>query len=179
MNILFSHDNHLCCEVTLAFVQYFPYSGCYSIPYFFLNHSCIYIYIYIGCGSRISYHHYHHYRAASTDIPDPLSPLLPIIHRFWHVDSGLSSHNCCMYVRAGRPAFAWLYAEVHRSTSLMSSSLLLQHCPACLVRLTCIVLCWEAGGRIVGALWGVAARTCSILLAAFLCNCRLASFSAV
>ena len=38
---------------------------------------------------------------------------------------------------------------------------------------------WEAGGRIVGALWGVAARTCSILLATFLCNCRLASSSVV
>ena len=25
------------------------------------------------------------YRAASTDIPDPLSPLLPIIHRLWQV----------------------------------------------------------------------------------------------
>ena len=24
-------------------------------------------------------------RATSTDIPDPLSPLLPIIHRFWQV----------------------------------------------------------------------------------------------
>ena len=33
----------------------------------------IYIYIYISC------------RAASTDIPDPLSPLLPIVHRFWQV----------------------------------------------------------------------------------------------
>ena len=44
-----------------------------------------------------------------------------------------------MYVRAGRPAFARPYAGVHRSTSLMSSSLLLQQCPACLVRLTCIV----------------------------------------
>ena len=32
-----------------------------------------------------------------------------------------------MYVRAGRPAFAWPYVGVHRSTSLMSSSLLLQH----------------------------------------------------
>ena len=54
------------------------------------------------------------YRAASTDIPDPLSPLLPIIHRLW-------------------------------STSLMSSSLLLQQCPACLVRLTWIV--FMMGGR--------------------------------
>ena len=57
----------------------------------------------------------------------------------------VSSHSCCMYVRAGRPAFAWSYAGVHRSTSLMSSSLLLQQCPACLVRLTCIV--FMMGGR--------------------------------
>ena len=34
---------------------------------------------------------------------------------------------------------------VHRSTSLMSSSLLLQQCPACLVRLTCIV--FMMGGK--------------------------------
>ena len=39
----------------------------------------------------------------------------------------VSSHSCCMYVRAGRPAVARSYAGVHRSTSLMSSSLLLQH----------------------------------------------------
>ena len=32
----------------------------------------IYIYIYISSSS---------YRAGSTDIPDPLSPLLPIVHR--------------------------------------------------------------------------------------------------
>ena len=52
----------------------------------------------------------------------------------------VSSHSCCMYVRAGRPAFAWPYARVHRSTSLMSSSLLLQQCPACLVRLAWIAI---------------------------------------
>ena len=57
----------------------------------------------------------------------------------------VSSHNCCMYVRTGCPAFAWPYAGVHRSTSLMSSSLLLQQCPAFLVRLTCVVL--VMGGR--------------------------------
>ena len=49
------------------------------------------------------------------------------------------SHSCCMYVLTGRPAFARSYVGVHRSTSLMSSSLLLQQCPACLVRLTWIV----------------------------------------
>ena len=51
----------------------------------------------------------------------------------------ISSHSCCMYVWAGRPAFAWPYVWVHRSTSFMSSSVLLQQCPACLVHLTWIV----------------------------------------
>ena len=55
------------------------------------------------------------------------------------------SHSCWLYVRAGRPAFARPYVGVHRSTSLMSSSLLLQQCPACLVRLTWIV--FVMGGR--------------------------------
>ena len=57
----------------------------------------------------------------------------------------VSSHNCWMYVRAGRPAFARPFVGVHKSTSLMSSSLLLQQCPACLVRLTWIV--FVIGGR--------------------------------
>ena len=57
----------------------------------------------------------------------------------------VSSHNCWMYVRAGRPAFARPCVGVHKSTSLMSSSLLLQQCPACLVRLTWIV--FVIGGR--------------------------------
>ena len=46
----------------------------------------------------------------------------------------VSSHSCCMYVLAGCPAFARPYVGVHRSTSLMSSSLLLQQCPVYLVR---------------------------------------------
>ena len=50
-----------------------------------------------------------------------------------------------MYVRAGRPAFDWPYAGVHRSTSL-TSSLLLQQCPACLVHIymfiyICVCVC--------------------------------------
>ena len=44
----------------------------------------------------------------------------------------VSPHSCWMYVRAGRPAFARPCVGVHKSTSLMSSSLLLQQCPACL-----------------------------------------------
>ena len=57
----------------------------------------------------------------------------------------VSSHSCWMYVRAGRPALARPCVGVHKSTSLMSSSLLLQQCPACLVRLTWIV--FGIGGR--------------------------------
>ena len=57
----------------------------------------------------------------------------------------VSSHSCWMYVRAGRPAFARPCVGVHKSKSLMSSSLLLQPCPACLVRLTWIV--FVIGGR--------------------------------
>ena len=57
----------------------------------------------------------------------------------------VSSHSCWMYVRAGRPAFARPCVGIYKSTSLMSSSLLLQQCPACLVRLTWIV--FVIGGR--------------------------------
>ena len=96
--------------------------------------------------------------------------------------SGATSRNphiaAVLYVLPGRPAFARPYVGVHWSTSLMSSSLLLQQC---LVRLTWIV--FVMGGRWagcrIGALWGVAAWTYSILLAKFLSNCRLASSPAV
>ena len=57
----------------------------------------------------------------------------------------VSSHSCWMYIRAGRPAFARPCVGIHKSTSLMSSSLLLQQYPACLVRLTWIV--FVIGGR--------------------------------
>ena len=57
----------------------------------------------------------------------------------------VSSHSCCIYFRAGRPAFARPYVGVHRSKSLMSSYLLLQQCSECLVRLTWIV--FVMGGR--------------------------------
>ena len=96
-------------------------------------------------GSLRNYHHHHHVM--------PLAQISLTLSRHFSLSfiasarsSGLhpvSSHNCCMYVRAGRPEFAWPYAGVHRSTSLKSSSLLLQQCPASLVRLTCIVFVME------------------------------------
>ena len=86
-------------------------------------------------------------RAASTDIQIP-SRHFSLSFIASGRSSGLhpiSSHCCCMYVRAGHPAFARPYAGVHWSRSLISSSLLLQHCPACPVRLACIV--FVMGGR--------------------------------
>ena len=62
----------------------------------------------------------------------------------------VSSQSCCMYVLAGRPAFARPYVGVHWSTSLMSSSLLLQQCPACLVCLTWIVFLMGDSWCLVG-----------------------------
>ena len=51
----------------------------------------------------------------------------------------------CRYVLAGRPILASLCEGVHGRTLLMSSSLHLQHYPACLVRL--IRMVFEVGGR--------------------------------
>ena len=66
----------------------------------------------------------------------------------------VSSHSCCMNVRAFHPAFDWPYAGVHRSISITISSLLLQQCLACLVRLACIVFMiggrWPYSWRLVG-----------------------------
>ena len=88
-----------------------------------------------------NYHHHHHVV--------PLAQISLTLSRHFSLSfiaSGrssalypVSSQSCCMYVRAGRPAFARPYVGVHRITSLMSSSLLLQQCLACVVRLTWIV----------------------------------------
>ena len=91
---------------------------------------------------------HHHHVVSPARISLILSRHFSISFIAFGRSSGLhpvSSHSCCMYVRAGHPAFAWPYAGVHRSTSLISSSLFLQQCPACLVRLTCIV--FVMGGK--------------------------------
>ena len=81
--------------------------------------------------------------AASTDIPDPLSPLLPIVHRSWLVLQGYTP-NLHIAAVCSFELVVLLLLD-HRSTSLISSSLLLKQCPACLVRLTWIV--FVMGGR--------------------------------
>ena len=92
--------------------------------------------------------HHHHHVVPPARISLTLSRHFALSFIVLGRSSGLhpvSSHSCSMYVRAGRPAFAWSYAGVYRSTSLMSSSLLFQQCPACLVCLTCIV--FMMGGK--------------------------------
>ena len=103
------------------------------------RHTYVYIYIYI-------YHHHHVVPLARISLT--LSRHFSLSFLASGRSSGLhpvSSHSRCMSVRAGRPAFARPCVGVYRSTSLMSSSLLLQQCLACLVRLTWIV--FVMGGR--------------------------------
>ena len=61
--------------------------------------------------------------------------------------AGLQGYILCPHIAAvcKFELVVLLLLGVHRSTSLMSSSLLLQLCPACLVRLTCIV--FVMGGK--------------------------------
>ena len=92
----------------------------------------IYIYIY----------HHHHHVALTLSRLSFLSFIAPDRSSGQH---SVSSRSCWMYVRAGRPAFARPCVGVHKSTSLMSSSLLLQQCPASLVHLTWIV--FVIGGK--------------------------------
>ena len=89
------------------------------------------------------YHNHHHHHVVppariSLTLSRHFSPSFIASGR----SSGLhpvSSHSCCTYILAGRPALARPYVGVHKSTSFMSSSLLFQQCPACLVHLTWIV----------------------------------------
>ena len=100
-----------------------------------------------GARVYILYHHHHHIVLAAR-IFLTLSRHSSLSFIALGRSSGqqpVSSHSCWMYVRAGRPAFARPCVGIHKSTSLMSSSLLLQQCPACLVRLTWIV--FVIGGR--------------------------------
>ena len=88
------------------------------------------------------YHHHHNHIVPPARISLTLSHHFSLSFIASGSSSGLhpvSSHCCWMYVRAGRLTFARPYVGVHRSTSLMSSSLFLQQCPACLVHLTWIV----------------------------------------
>ena len=72
---------------------------------------------------------YHHHNHHHDHVMPPARISLTLAHHFSlsfiasSRSSGLhpvSSQSCCMYVRAGRPAFARPYVGIHRSTPLMS-----------------------------------------------------------
>ena len=118
-----------------------------TFPFFFFLHIFSFFSHFSSFVSFLLCHHHH---------VVPLAQISLTLSRHFSLSfiasgrsSGLhpvSSHSCCMYFLAGRPDFARPYVGVHRSTSLMSSSLLLQQSPACLVRLTVIVF-------VMGARW--------------------------
>ena len=117
------------------------------------KHSSIYMNIYIIMHMYLQMEYigvccHHHHVVLLTRISLTLSQHFSLSFIASGRSSGLhtvSSHSCCMYVRACRPAFERPYVGFHRSTSLMSSSLLLQQCLACLARLTWIF--FVMGGR--------------------------------
>ena len=114
------------------------------------------------CQNIYIYHHHHHITLVAR-ISLTLSRHSSLSFIALGRSSGqqpVSSHSCWMYVRAGRPAFARPCVGIHKSTSLMSSSLLLQQCPACLVRLTWIV--FVIGGRWPYS-WGLVGCCCQDL----------------
>ena len=80
-----------------------------------------------------NYFHHHHHIALVARISLTFSRHSSLSFIALGRSSGqhpVSSHSCWIYVRAGHPAFARPCVGVHKSTSLMSSSLLLQQCPA-------------------------------------------------
>ena len=86
-------------------------------------------------------------RAISMDLPHRLPPPFSIVHRsrlVFKVTYCISTQ--LLYIRpCWSPGLCSSMWGVHRGTSLMCSSLLLQQCPAYLVRLTWIV--FVMGGR--------------------------------
>ena len=94
----------------------------------------------------INHHHHHVALLARISMTISLYPsLLFIILGRSSMQYHVSAQSWSMYVFAGQPTLACPCAGFHRRTSLMISSLLLQQCPTCLVRLTRMV--WVICGR--------------------------------
>ena len=105
-----------------------PLDTCYSLGQTNNLNTVIYFQVTI-----IFYHHHRHHVVLVAWISLTLSRHTSLSFIALGRSSGqhpISSHSCWMYVRAGRPAFARPCVGIHKSTSLMSSSLLLQQCPA-------------------------------------------------
>ena len=136
----FSHISLCNTFIQIVSFVFFSHRQFYKISF---NNKIIYIYIYhVAQSTRIS---------LTLSCHPSLSSIASGKSLGRHP---VSAQSCCMKVQAGRPAFARPCEGVHRRTSFMSSSLLLQLRPACLVRLAWIVLvmsrwwpynCWFVG----------------------------------
>ena len=120
-------------------------------------------------------HHHHHHVALSARIFLTLSRHTSLLSIAFGRSSRLhpvSAQSCCMYVWPRCPAFAHPCEGVHRSTSLMSSPLLLQQCPSCLVHQILIVIMvdgwWPYSCRFVGC----CLQDLFNIDTAFSCNCH-------
>ena len=116
--------------------RYYVYIYIYIYIVYMIIYIWLYIYIYIYQVTRIA-------QRPSTLFRHPsLTFIAPDWHSRLHP---VSTQSWCLQVFDGRPTLARPCVGVHKRTSLMNSSLLLQQCPACLVHLTWMV--WEMGGR--------------------------------
>ena len=133
-----------CCPATHTHTYIYIYNYYYylmvKLPCYLLKEEVSNVYE--------STNHHHHHIVLAARISLTLSRHSSLSFIALGRSSGqqpVSSHSCWMYVRAGRPAFARPCVGIHKSTSLMSSSLLLQQCPVCLIRL--IWIAFVIGGR--------------------------------
>ena len=108
----------------------------------FLDIKTLNLHLHIVQRSEKCIYHHHHHVVPSARLSLTLSRHPSLSSITFGRSSGLhpaSAQSSSIQVRAGRSAFARPCEGVHRSKSLISSSLLLQECPACLVRLILIV----------------------------------------
>ena len=111
--------------------------------------------------------------AASTDLPDPLSPPISIVHHSREVFMATFCIGTELFCIGSNWFYLSLIVHVNGSTGLyrLWVCLYFPRCTACLVRLI-----WRV--FVMGGRWPYSccfdSRTCSILLAAFLYNCPVA-----
>ena len=154
-------------DIILFISNYFKDS--ITLPSVFINFSINIYYVWISSSSSC--------RAISTDIPDSLSSLLPIVHCFRQVLRATSrigtellyvcsSWSSCLSTsmwRVPQEYITYKFVPTSLAVSRMSGSSNFDS-----------FLWWVVGGRTADALWGAVSRTCSILLTAFLWSYRQA-----
>ena len=149
------------CSLSSSFFILYCYSSIfiYLSTYLFIYYIYIYIYIYkfiyifilFSSGffftlKKITNSHHDATQLARISLTlshnPSVSSIAPGMSSRLHL---VSTQSCCILVLAGRPTFAHHCEEVNGKTLLLSSSLLLQLCSACLVRFTLIA--FKMGGR--------------------------------